>query len=148
MNPESDMDNPVPPDASGRIRDGEPPPPANWREALLALVSSRIALIQLESKDAARDAGGRLARWVAVLFCAFFTWALFLAGSVALIAKTAGWPWHGVALAAAALHLLAAVILAKSAKTPAAPSFPVTRAEFQKDREWIENFQKTRKSSD
>lgn len=124
------------------------PLPANWREALLGLISARVALIQLESKEAARDAAGRAARLVALVICAFFTWALVLAGAIGALSKATGWPWYGLAFGFALLHLLAALILAKSAKTPAAPAFPVTRAEFQKDREWIENFQSTRKSND
>lgn len=122
--------------------------PSNWREALLNLIAARVALIQHESKDAARDAAGRAARLIALVICVFFTWALFLAGAVALLAKLTAWPWFAFAFILAALHLIAALILAKSAKAPASPSFPVTRAEFQKDREWIQNFQSSRKSQD
>lgn len=122
--------------------------PSNWREALLNLIAARVALIQHESKDAARDAAGRAARLIALVICVFFTWALFLAGTVALLAKLTAWPWFAFAFILAALHLIAALILAKSAKAPASPSFPVTRAEFQKDREWIQNFQSSRKSQD
>ena len=46
------------------------------------------------------------------------------------------------------LHLLIAIVLAKVAKSPMEATFPVTRAEFQKDREWIENFQNPNKSND
>lgn len=122
--------------------------PANWREALLNLIAARVALIQLESKDAARETAGRAARLVALVICVFFTWALLLAGAVAWLGKLTGWPWFAFAFIFAALHLLAALILAKSAKAPATPAFPITRAEFQKDREWIQNFQSTRKSHD
>ena len=122
--------------------------PKNWREALLTLVASRISLIQLESKEAAKDAANRVASLIAVVICAFFTWALLLAGVIAAIAKTSGCAWYWIAIAASAVHFAAAILLAKASKKPAAPSFPVTRAEFQKDREWIENFQKPRKSND
>lgn len=146
MNSASDMETPPPSADTDHGREQSGAIPSNWREALLTLVASRVTLIQLESKDAARDAGRRAARIVAVLFCAFFAWALLLTGGIAALAKATGLPWYGVALAFAALHLLAAAIFAKAARTPAAPAFPVTRAEFQKDREWIENFQKTPKS--
>ncbi len=146
MNPVSDMETPPTSAETGIGREPGDAIPSNWREALLTLIASRVTLIQLESKDAARDAGGRLARLVVVIFCAFFTWALLLAGGTAAISEATGLPWYGIALAFAALHLLAAVIFAKAARSPAAPAFPVTRAEFQKDREWIENFQKTPKS--
>jgi hypothetical protein len=148
MNPPTDTDNPHPKPLPGPARELESPLPSNWREALLSLIASRVTLIQLESKDAAKDGASRAARLIAVVICVFFFWALLLAGGIATISKAAGWPWYWIALGAAAIHLLAAILLARSAKTPAAPAFPVTRAEFQKDREWIENFQKTRKSND
>ena len=54
---------------------------------------------------------------------------------------------HQVAIGLAILHLLLAVVFAKLAKPSGKPAFPFTRAEFEKDREWIENFQKTSKSN-
>jgi uncharacterized membrane protein YqjE len=122
-------------------------PPANWREALMGLVSSRLALIELEAKDAAKSGVRRVVFLVGVCGCLFFTWALLLVGLVPLIADATGWPWSKVALGAAGVHLLVALIFYKLAKPSEAPSFPVTRTEFQKDREWIENFQKTKKSN-
>lgn len=114
----------------------------------MALIAARFALIELESKDLAK-AGARCATLIAAACgCFIFTWALLLAGGVSLISEMIGWPWNRVALAAAALHLLAGIILARLAKPSGEPSFPVTRAEFKKDREWIENYQKTRKSND
>ena len=114
----------------------------------MTLIATRFALIELESKDLAK-AGVRCASLIAAACgCFIFTWALLLAGSVSLISEMTGWPWNRVALAAAALHLLAGIILARLAKPAGESSFPVTRAEFQKDREWIENYQKTRKSND
>jgi hypothetical protein len=114
----------------------------------MALIASRFALIELESKDLAK-AGARCASLIAAACgCFIFTWALILAGGVALISELTGWPWSRITLAAAAIHLLAGIILARRAKPSGEPSFPVTRAEFQKDREWIENYQKTRKSND
>lgn len=113
----------------------------------MALIATRVALIQLESKDVTRGVI-RIAILLAATFvCVLATWALFLAGGIALIAELAGWHWSWVALSVAALHLLAAIILVRLAKPSGKPAFPVTRAEFQKDREWIENFQKTKSSN-
>ena len=114
----------------------------------MSLIASRITLFQLESKDATRETGRRLAFVIAAIFCGVFAWALLIAGSVALISKTMDWPWFGVAIAAGVLHLLVGFLLARLAKPSGIPAFPITRAEFQKDREWIENFQKNEKSSD
>lgn len=113
----------------------------------MGLISSRIALIELESKEAAGAGARRAACLVAAVIFAFFAWALLLAGGISAIAASTGWPWFWLALGAAAIHLTVALMLLKSAKPTGQPAFPVTRSEFQKDREWIENFQKTRKSS-
>jgi uncharacterized membrane protein YqjE len=123
--------------------------PENWREALMSLLAARVTLIQLEGKDAAASAARRAILVTATLGCALVTWALTLAGGISWIAEASSWPWSRVALATAGLHLLAGLILARFALRPAAsPAFPITRAEFQKDREWIEKFQKTKNSND
>lgn len=122
-------------------------PRANWREALLGLIADRVALIQLESKDASRSAAKRAALVASACACVFFAWALFLTAGVSILSKATGMPLSWVALGLAALHLLVGYLMAKSAKSSESPSFPVTRAEFRKDREWIENFNKDKKSS-
>jgi uncharacterized membrane protein YqjE len=147
MNPLTDSEMPPPVETPGADRGGDAPLPSNWREALLTLISSRVALIELEFKEAAADKAKRGIRMVAAVICVFFTWALLLAGGIAAVSNSTGWPWYWIAMAAAAAHLLLAVVFAMAAKSPDHPPFPVTRAEFQKDREWIENFQKTRKSN-
>lgn len=112
----------------------------------MALVATRVALIQLESKDVAKEATRRAALIGAACVGGVIAWALLLAGGISLIAEKGGWPWNRVALAAAAVHLLLAFIFIRLSKSSGTAAFPITRTEFQKDREWIENFQKTRKS--
>jgi uncharacterized membrane protein YqjE len=126
---------------------GDSPLPSNWREALLSLIASRVTIIQLESKEAASLGARRAVLIVAAVICLFFTWALLLAGGIAAISHWTTWPWYWIAITAAVIHMATAVLLARIAKSSDQPSFPVTRAEFQKDREWIENFQKTPKSN-
>jgi hypothetical protein len=111
----------------------------------MGLVASRVALIQLESKDVARGASKRAILIAAACGCAFAAWMLLLAGGVSIISQSTGWPWSWVAVGLAAIHLLVGVILAQTAKSAGGDSFPATRAEFQKDREWIENFNKPKK---
>ena len=144
MNPASDTELPPAAQFPASQRGGVP---ANWSEAVLTLVATRLALIELELKQAAASGARRASGWVAAVACLFFTWLLLLAGGIALIAEATDWPWSLVALAGAALHLVAAIGFAWSARTPAAPAFPVTRAEFHKDREWIETLQQTPKSN-
>lgn len=114
----------------------------------MALIASRLELFQLESKQAAREASKRAVLVATAAGCAFAAWMLLLAGGVSLIAQATHWPWNWVAVGLAGVHLLAGVILARAAKPAAGTAFPVTRAEFQKDREWIENFNKPKKSND
>ncbi len=114
----------------------------------MALIASRLELIQLESKQAAQEASRRAMLIGVAAGCAFAAWMLFLAGGVSLLSQVSGWPWNWVAVGLACLHLLVGLILAKAAKSVVTPTFQATRAEFQKDREWIENFNKPRKSND
>ena len=123
-------------------------PFANWRVALMDLVAARLSLIQMESKDATRETTRRVALIAVASAAIFFAWALLLAGGVSLLSQSTGWPWSLIAIGLAALHLLIGFILSQSAKPSGSASFPVTRAEFQKDREWIENFNRNKKSND
>ena len=113
----------------------------------MGLIASRVALIQLESKDVARDGARRAVMLLGVIGFVFFGWTLLLAGIVALLSTATGWSWSWVAIGLAIIHLLLAAIFAKLAKPSGRQAFPFTRAEFEKDREWIENFQKTSRSS-
>ena len=83
-----------------------------------------------------------LAALAAGLF--FFGWALVLGGTIALVSAGIGRPWYLCALAVALLHLVAAwwlvARLRRSRRNQ--PLFAHTRAEFRKDREWIETLQK------
>ncbi len=121
--------------------------PVNWREALLTLIASRVSLIELESKEAAKDAARRVVFIVAAVGCVFFMWGLMLAGGIAALAAALGWPWYWIAMGAGAIHIVAAIGLAQAAMAKTGSAFPITRSEFQKDRTWIENLQKPRKSS-
>ncbi len=114
----------------------------------MALIASRVTLIQLESKDATAAAGRSIAYIIAAISAVVFAWALLVAGLVAVLSEAIEKPWSWVAIGFALLHLLAGLVLAKLAKPSGAPAFPITRAEFQKDREWIENFKQTQKSDD
>ena len=148
MNPSSDADRTVPGETPGTGSHHTQEVPTNWREALMTLIASRVTLVQLESKDATQEIGRRLSLIIAAIVCGVFSWALLIAGIIALISRTMHWPWFEVAITAGVLHLLLGLLLGVLAKPSAQPSFPITRAEFQKDREWIENFHKNKKSSD
>lgn len=141
------MDSSTPPETAA-----EPPTaaagPVDWSEALGTLISSRIALIQLESRAASRQARQLAAVIAGAAVAACFTWALVLAGGIAALAAATGWPWYWLALAAAAGHALVAAVCLRLAGAARAPAFPITRAEFQKDREWLDTLKIPRKSND
>lgn len=147
MNSSSDNMSPAPGESSASESTESGTASPNWRVALMDLVAARLAIIQLESKDATREASRRAILIAAACGAAFFGWALLLVGSVSLLSQATGWPWNLVAMGLAALHLVIAIILSQSAKPSGTPSFPITRTEFQKDREWIENFNNNKKSN-
>ncbi len=121
-------------------------PPSNWREALMALIASRYALVMIEGKEAAKEGGRRAGLIAAAGGCALLAWGLLLAGGISLIANQTGWHWNLVAIGAAVSHLVVGIALVLAARPSPGEPFSLTRAEFQKDRQWIENYHGTKKS--
>lgn len=113
---------------------------AGWRVAAMDLIASRVAMIQLESQDAAARLARRLILLTVALGCAVATWLLTLAGGIAWLAQLTGIHWSRVALITALAHLCVAAILIRKGTRPLSAAFSVTRKEFQKDRTWIEHF--------
>ena len=112
-------------------------------------MEARIELIQIESREACRQAMRQ--GIVAGMLCAiaFFAWALLLAGGIGWLAhglEQSGhpWGWPKITLAAAVLHILLGVGLFLALRLRNQPSFPVTRNEFEKDREWLKTLQTPR----
>ena len=143
MNPPSDVTTP----SLGAPPRGESPA-ANWHDAIDSLVSSRLALVHLESKDALGKGARRLICLGAAAIAALFAWALLVTGLVQLTHVKSGWPFHWIMLGAGFLHLVIALILAKLAKPAGQPTFSVTRAEFQKDRAWLHQLLSSKTSND
>ena len=113
------------------------PPPVNWRQALGELFTTRAELIHLESLAAAKGVVSKIIWGVALGVAALFCWLLLLAGGIGLLAQTTGIAWHCLTLAAAGLHLLVALVAYAKLRRPAPPTFPHTKAEFQRVREWL-----------
>ena len=128
------------PGASEPSMDGGPP--KDWKSALAAMLCARIEMIRIEAKSASALAAGRLAMLLIALAGLFSAWALALAATVGAIAASTSWEWYHVAFAAAGLHLIIGVALLVVLKSGKKVSFPVTRAEFNKDREWLERLKK------
>lgn len=110
--------------------------------ALADFFESRAALLATESKTALfQFLVAAVCLVAAVLFFAFGY--IFLLGSaVVAIAHMANVSWIWIALAAAGLHFVIALILLVFAATGIKrPVFTATRAELQKDREWLKNLE-------
>ncbi|MDX1679474.1 MAG: phage holin family protein [Akkermansiaceae bacterium] len=134
MDPET-PDRSVEPQASG------------FKSSLHTLIGSRIALARIEFKQALRERTRAIAFVLVAAMLLFYCWALLMVGLIAAIAIGTEWPWHLITLAFAALHLLGALILVKSASSSArSEPFVNTRSEFKKDCEWLESLQKKPKS--
>ncbi len=113
-----------------------------WQEAAADFVSARMELLALEAREAANRAARKAAFAVFAVGCGMLSWLCFVAGVIGWIAAAGGGlPWHFVALGAAAFHLLLAGIAVALLRRPAASSFPLSRAELSKDREWLRTFQ-------
>lgn len=109
----------------------------NWLEAILGLIESRAAIVSLEAQDALGSAIGRIIPLAICVFCVFAAWVLTVAGAIGCLAAFTDWKWHQVTFAMAGLHILIAVVALLIAKAKKPAPFPVTRAEFEKDREWL-----------
>lgn len=111
--------------------------PHGWVDSIAEFLSARAELIRFEARDAGRHAArsGVLAA-VAILGIGLF-WLLLLAGLIGLLAASSALAWYHYTLIAALLHLAAVVTAVILLKKPAPPTFPYTRRELEKDREWL-----------
>jgi len=121
--------------------------PGSWNEALSALLTARATILQAEAKIAGKNAVFSLLKWIAAGVLLLFAWLLLVAGIIASLVLAMDWPLHWVILGASLTHLIVAAILMAAAKSKQQSYFPITRAEFTKDSEWLKNFHKS-KSND
>lgn len=116
--------------------------PQSWQEALINLVAARLGLIKIEAAEAGAHVAKRLVAAVLAGVLGLFLWALILAGSIGLLAYFAIWHWFWITLAVAGLHAVVIFFLLMVARKTSPTAFPITRAEFEKDHQWIENLKK------
>jgi uncharacterized membrane protein YqjE len=110
--------------------------------ALADFFESRAALWATESRAAVVQVlVAALCLVLAIMFFAF-GYIFLLAAAVVAIAHLANVSWLWVALAAAGLHFVVALVFVLVAGTGIKrPLFQATRAELQKDREWLRNLE-------
>jgi hypothetical protein len=114
-------------------------------DGLRVLLASRIALIRLEAAEAAGHALKRVVSLVIVGVLCLFLWALLLAGGIGALAAITGWGWFWITLGAAGAHLVVIGGLIAYARRKAPTAFPVTRAEFERDRVWLDQLKQNSK---
>lgn len=144
---EQQQRNPMPHEihAEGHARpnqnDPQPTDAASWVDGFFDLVSSRIALIQVEAQQVASRNIGRAVMLAGAASAVVVAWFLLMAGIVGVFHAFTGFAWYWTCLIIAGIHLLAVVALIRGARASGPPTFEHTRSEFKKDREWLQNLQ-------
>ncbi len=111
--------------------------PTNWKEALATLISTRSKILKLELGNAAGAGIQKIVFLIIAVLALFFAWIFLMLGAIGLLTLIPVFVWWHSALIIGGLHVLAAVILLLLVKNGSMPGFPLTRAEFEKDREWL-----------
>ena len=124
---------------------------AEFRRGLEEHLRARAELLGIESREAAAFFARKSVLGLAAAGVTFSCYSLFLVATVSLLGRwlEGTWPrpfegigWQVVALSFAALHLpLAFVLFSRLKRKSTAPLFEYTRAEFQKDRQWLDQNQ-------
>lgn len=121
--------------------------PKNWKEGLSVLAASRSAIFKLEGKKAASDAITKLVLAIVAILGLLFSWILLMSGLVGVLAVYTPMNWWQSSFTVAGGHILVAIILLLIAKASGSAPFPITRKEFEKDREWLNQLKKKSKST-
>ncbi len=103
-------------------------------------------MIKAESGEAIGTGVKKLALAIIGVVALFFAWCLLMSGVVGAIASSPALNWWQAALIVGGVHMLAAIVLFLVAKSEAPAPFPITRAEFEKDREWLNQLKNQSKS--
>lgn len=131
---------------------------SEFRHELEAHLKARAELLSLEVREAGEFIARKGLFGIAAALLLFFAYALLLAAGVALAGQwiESAWPdacagrgWAVAAIALALLHVLLAFLLVTRLKRkPAQPLFGYTKAEFRKDRQWLQKNHSRSESGD
>ncbi|WP_411826587.1 phage holin family protein [Luteolibacter sp. AS25] len=133
--------------AEAEIReDNRKGPPSNWKEALSVLAATRSSIMKVEGKQVATDLGKKIALAVVALLGLLFSWILLMFGLVGVLSDLTPMNWWQAAFSVGGLHILIAILLLLIAKSIGSEPFPITRKEFEKDREWLNQLKQQSKS--
>jgi uncharacterized membrane protein YqjE len=121
--------------------------PGNWIEAIPSLIASRLGIFRIEAQDALGVTVRKLIILAVLAFCLIASCGLLTAGLIGLISVHFNCAWYFVAFSLGGIYLLIALVMLLIFKgSKKIESFPVTRKEFEKDHEWL-NQLKNRSSS-
>ncbi|MGJ8723082.1 MAG: phage holin family protein [Roseibacillus sp.] len=116
---------------------------------------TRLQLVSIETQEALAHLKGKLAPLLVILVCAVGSYFLLLTALVSFIGKLLGLigkhpllGWEVAALIVAGIHIVIIFAMKKkvTGKLPA-PLFEYSRAELERDREWIQEHNPTSKNS-
>lgn len=121
----------------------EPPPfapdefPDSLAKGASALLKARIMIAKAELPEAGKVVGIRVGMAIGAALLAFFGYAALAAAMIGGLAALADWSWPVAALTIALLHFIIAGILGWMLSKRWPEMFPITRSEFEKDKEWL-----------
>jgi hypothetical protein len=129
----------IPPTGAGQFPSpGGTKIPGNWKDAFACLISSKIAIFQIEAKEAAGTALAKILPLILGIFFLVGAWILLIAGLIGLLSINFDWIWYNASFAIAGAHLLFGALMLLIMRSKGKEPFPVTRAEFEKDLKWLD----------
>lgn len=130
-------------------------PELSFPKGMSAYMRTRLQLVSIETQEALAHLKGKLAPLLVILVCAVGSYFLLLTALVSFIGKLLGLigkhpllGWEVAALIVAGIHIVIIFAMKKkvTGKLPA-PLFEYSRAELERDREWIQEHNPTSKNS-
>lgn len=126
----------------------------SFPKGLAAYFRTRLQLVSLETQEALAHFQGKLVPIIVAAICAIGTYFLILTALVSLLGKLLGLlgkhpllDWEVAALLVAGLHIVIIFAMKKAlTRKSGAPLFEYTRAELERDREWIQEHNPTSKN--
>jgi len=117
-----------------------------FKDSASSYVGARKELFTIEAKEAAEYSGRKVAALAVVALTGLFTWLLLMAAFVAALGYwfstemgMGGYGWAVAALCLSLIHLMVLfVFLAKFKKKPESELFEMTKAELNKDKQWLQ----------
>ena len=130
-------------------------PDLSLPKGLSAYLRTRLQLVSIESREACQHFQGKLLPALVVAICALSIYLLVLSATVSLLGKVLSMlgnhlllSWEIAAFLVVGLHIVIIFAMKKKlTKKPKAPLFEYSRAELERDREWLQEHNPTNKNS-